>query len=114
MDDALDKAHRYNYIVFTIGLRFEWDIQKDLLNRKKHKITFEEAKTAFFDENGLLIEDPAHPDREDRFILLGLSERMKLLVVCHVYRDKEQVIRIISARRAVKREQDQYWLRRRK
>jgi len=90
------------------GLKFEWDRRKDLANRKKHGVSFSEAKTAFFDENARVIVDPDHSDEEDRFILLGLSSQLRLLVVCHCYREDEDTIRIISARKATRSEQRAY------
>jgi hypothetical protein len=87
----------------------EWDIKKASSNKKKHDINFEEAKTAFYDENALIIDDPDHSDDEERFILLGLSSVTRLLVVCHCYRKKDSVIRIISARKATKKESMQYY-----
>lgn len=89
-------------------LRFEWDEDKAKSNLKKHKVSFEEAKTVFHDENARLIPDPEHSEEEDRFILMGLSTGVKMLVVCHCYRESEQVIRIISARKATKREMSFY------
>lgn len=89
-------------------IRFEWDENKNTINRQKHKISFEEAKTVFYDENALLIDDPDHSETEDRFILLGLSREAKLLVVCHCYRQSDTVIRIISARKATKTEAKYY------
>lgn len=93
------------------GLLFEWDERKSSSNKKKHGISFEEAKTAFFDENALLIHDPEHSEEEDRFILLGLSAKFRVLVVCHAYRKSAQIIRIISAKIASHKEQEQYWQR---
>ncbi|MDX2345545.1 MAG: BrnT family toxin [Legionella sp.] len=87
---------------------FEWDSQKALSNEKKHNINFNEAKTVFFDENAKVIHDPAHSTNEDRFIILGLSADTRILVVCHCYRKNDRVIRIISARKASKRESNQY------
>ena len=89
-------------------LRFEWDENKNTTNRKKHNISFEEAQTAFYDENALLIDDPDHSAEEERFILLGFSLRANLLVVCHCYRQSESVIRIISARKATANEERAY------
>lgn len=86
---------------------FDWDPRKDAANRKKHDVSFQEAKTAFTDEFGRLIADPDHSDEEDRFILLGTSIHSRLLVVCHCARDGE-IIRIISARKADKRERKTY------
>ncbi len=90
------------------GLRFEWDERKARDNLKKHGIAFQEAKSAFLDENARVISDPEHSDDEDRFVLLGLSVTLRLLVVVHCYRKKEQLIRIISARKADRSERRQY------
>lgn len=81
-------------------LRFDWDPRKDRSNRKKHGISFAEAQTVFLDEQALLIDDPEHSDDEDRFILMGLSLNLRVLVVCHCYRKGGDVIRLISARKA--------------
>jgi hypothetical protein len=86
-------------------LSFERDEKKNLLNKKKHGISFEEAQTVFIDEHGLLIHDPDHSDEEDRFILLGLSSILRALVVCHCYRKRNEIIRILSARKATRSEQ---------
>ena len=92
-------------------LTFDWDKEKSALNQKKHGISFEEAQTVFLDENALMIHDPDHSDDEDRFILLGLSAKFRVLVVCHCYRKGDEVIRIISARKATRSEQRRYWER---
>ena len=89
-------------------IRFEWDNNKNEINKKKHKISFEEAQTVFYDSEALLINDPEHSLDEERFIILGFSEKANLLVVCHCYRESESVIRIISARKATKSEAEQY------
>lgn len=89
-------------------LKFEWDENKNQINQQKHAVSFEEAKTVFYDENALLIDDPDHSKEEERFIILGLSSQAKLLVVCHCYRASETVIRIISARKATRRETQYY------
>lgn len=94
------------------NITFEWDASKASSNKRKHRIHLEEAKSAFYDENALVIHDPLHSDNEERFILLGLSAAADLLVVCHCYRKKDSVIRIISARKATKRESIQYYDRR--
>ncbi len=97
--------------MYTVGvaeLRFEWDPQKGHTNRRKHGVSFEEAKTVFSDDNALLLDDPDHSDREARFVLLGLSATLRVLVVCHCYRLPGDVIRIISARKADRREQATY------
>ncbi len=92
-------------------LRFEWDTEKSLANQRKHGISFEEAQAVFLDENALMIHDPDHSDEEDRFVLLGLSAKIRLLAVCHCYRKSNEVIRIITARKATRIEQKCYWER---
>ena len=89
-------------------LRFEWHPRKNASNRRKHGVSFEEAETAFADDGALLLDDPDHSDDEDRFVLLGLSATARLLVVCHCYRRRGDVIRIISARKADKDERATY------
>jgi uncharacterized protein len=89
-------------------IRFEWDKKKDEQNQKKHKIGFEDAKTVFYDPAALLIHDPYHSEDEERFIIMGMSQSLKILVVCHCYRSNEEIIRIISARKAEKGEIKQY------
>ena len=90
------------------GLRFDWDANKDARNRRKHKVSFAEAETVFIDEHALLIDDPDHSSDEDRFVLLGVSVRLRTLVVVHCYREDRDLIRIISARKAAPRERDMY------
>jgi len=85
-------------------ITFEWDKNKNISNQKKHGITFEEAKTVFYDENARLIQDPDHSLDEDRFILLGLSTNFRILTVIHTYRKNDEKIRIISARKSTKSE----------
>ena len=87
---------------------FEWDKRKASDNRRKHGVSFEEARSAFLDENARVIPDPEHSDDEDRFVLLGLSVRLRLWVVVHGHREAEDVIRIISARKADRSERKQY------
>jgi uncharacterized DUF497 family protein len=89
-------------------LRFEWDPGKNEINKRKHGVSFEEALTVFADEHALLIADPDHSISEDRFVLLGLSASLRTVVVCHCYREMEDMIRIISARRATRRERELY------
>ena len=89
-------------------MKFDWDENKAAANEKKHSVSFEEAKTAFDDYNALLIPDPDHCDGEDRFVLLGFSAALRMLVVCHCYREKDEIIRIISARKATKKESATY------
>ena len=87
---------------------FTWDDRKAADNLRKHGVSFEEAATVFMDENARLLHDPDHSGDEDRFILLGLSSVIRLLVVCHAYRSNDQEIRIISSRKAHKQETKQY------
>ena len=89
-------------------LKFEWDENKNILNQRKHNISFDEAATVFFDDLALVIPDPEHSETEERFIILGMSSRAHLLVVCHCLRESESVIRIISARKATKTESSFY------
>lgn len=90
------------------GMKFEWDEHKNKINKEKHKISFEEAETVFYDESAIVIGDPDHSQEEDRFIILGLSTKANLLVVCHCYRESDTIIRIISARKATTTETRQY------
>jgi uncharacterized DUF497 family protein len=90
------------------ALHFEWDERKAVANLKKHGVSFEEARSVFYDERAKLIADPDHSEEEDRFILLGLSSALKVLVVCHCYRSESGTIRIISARKATAREAQSY------
>ena len=90
------------------NLVFRWDSKKDSLNQEKHGVSFEEAKSVFYDERARLINDPDHSELEERFILLGFSSALRLLVVCHCYREDESTIRIISARKATKFETKNY------
>jgi len=90
------------------GLRFVWDARKSVANRRKHGVSFEEAQSAFLDEQAKLYFDPDHSDAEERFILLGLSVSLRVLVVCHCYREAHSVVRIISARRADALEREAY------
>ena len=90
-------------------VRFEWDGRKEKANIKKHGISFDEASTAFYDENAIQFFDPDHSQGEDRFILLGISFKLRVLVVCHWFRTEETVVRIISARKADRGEEKEYW-----
>ena len=89
-------------------IHFEWDEKKNRASIKKHGVSFEEAQTVFLDENAVRFYDPDHSEDEDRFIMLGLSFRMRILIVCHCHRQDDTVIRIISARKADKRESKDY------
>ena len=91
-------------------IRFEWDARKAKSNEKKHGVSFEEAQSVFLDEQALLVEDPQPLDEEERFVLLGLSASLRLLVVVHALRDRD-VIRIISARKASRLETREYEIR---
>ena len=90
-------------------LIFEWDDTKNKTNQDKHRVSFEEAETVFFDEKAIEFDDPDHSIDEERFLLLGFSQNLKILVVFHCYRDDESIIRIISARKATKKEQKAYF-----
>lgn len=87
---------------------FDWDENKNKINQRKHGIGFEEASSVFFDERGILFDDPQHSSEEDRFLLLGMSQAANVCIVCHCYREQDTVIRIISARKATKKEADRY------
>ncbi len=89
-------------------LKFDWDEAKSRLNQKKHGVSFEEARTVFFDDFAVEFYDDEHSQSEDRFLLLGLSSSLRILMICHCLREDESVIRIISARRATRKEQRLY------
>jgi uncharacterized protein len=91
-----------------MSLRFEWDPRKAEANLRKHGVSFEDAQSVFADERARLIDDPDHSADEDRFLLLGLSSSLRVLVVAHCYREAGGVIRIISARKATREEQRFY------
>ena len=93
-------------------LQFEWDQKKNSSNAKKHGVSFEEAQTTFYDDQAIVFDDPDHSDEEDRFIIVGTNHKLNTLVVCHCYREKETIIRIISARKATKEEEQYYWTQR--
>jgi uncharacterized DUF497 family protein len=95
------------------SIKFTWNPLKAQRNIQVHSIYFEEARTVFWDENGILISDPEHSLHEDRFLLIGMSSHSRLLVVVHCYRESETIIRLISARKATKQEATTYarrWL----
>ena len=85
-------------------IEFEWDVAKAVANLKKHQVSFDEAKSVFFDEFGVQFFDDKHSSEEERFLMLGMSSGAKLLIVCHCERDHGAAIRIVSARKATKRE----------
>lgn len=89
-------------------IRFQWDERKNAENNRKHGVWFHEARTVFYDDRALLIGDPDHSDDEDRFVLIGMSLTLRTLVVCHCYREDDEIIRIISARKASRLERAEY------
>ena len=97
------------YNVRMRHFKIEWDKRKENANLNKHGISFEEARTTFYDENAIQFFDPDHSDEEDRFILLGISHKLNTLVVCHCFREQEMSVRIIFARKADKDEENFYW-----
>jgi len=105
---TIDTVHNRTYSVHMNDLRFEWDERKNRENIKKHGVSFEEAQTVFLDENAIRYYDPDHSLSEDRFILLGISFKLRALVVCHCYRQDDTVLRLISARKADKQEAKSY------
>ena len=88
--------------------QFTWDENKNKVNKRKHGIDFNEAITVFLDEQAIMFDDPEHSEEEDRFLLLGISYEANVLIVCHCYREKDAVIRIISARKATRKEKSYY------
>ena len=94
-------------------LRFEWDKRKEKTNIKKHGVSFNEARAVFYDENAMQFFDHDHSENEDRFILVRISFKLRILVVCHCFRESETIVRIISARKADGDEEKEYWRHRR-
>lgn len=89
-------------------IQFEWDLAKDRSNKRKHGVSFEEARSVFYDEFALQFFDDDNSEVEDRFLMLGLSSKSRLLMVCHCERESSDTIRIISARRATRNEKKFY------
>ncbi len=89
-------------------ITFTWDENKNEINKKKHGLSFEEAKEVFGDENAILFDDPDHSIEEDRFLIIGAIKSTKICIVSHCYRDDDEVIRLISAREATKNERRIY------
>lgn len=89
-------------------MKFVWDLKKAKVNWLKHKVTFEEAATVFYDSLAKIADDPDHSESEDRFILIGYSQKRNLLFVVHVYKQDDEVIRIVSARKATKKERQNF------
>lgn len=103
----------YSINMYVYGvIDFEWDDAKSESNVRKHGVSFEEASTVFYDPHALLVADDGHSLDEDRFIIVGLSAVARVLTVCHCYRSTNELIRIISARKATKNEESTYWRRR--
>ncbi len=96
-----------------VELRFEWEDKKEKANIKKHRVSFDEARTVFYDENAIQFFDPDHSESEDRFILLGMSFKLRVLIVCHCFRESETIVRLISARKADRTEEKEYWRKKR-
>jgi uncharacterized DUF497 family protein len=90
------------------SISFSWDDRKNKANQKKHGVSFEEGQTVFFDENAIEYFDPDHSEDEDRFLMLGLSYRLRILVVSYTLRKRGTEIRIISTKKATKKEQKEY------
>jgi uncharacterized protein len=94
--------------MYNVRMKFEWDPVKALSNAKKHKVTFDIAKTVFFDDFAVQFFDEENSESEDRFLLLGVSSDARLLLVCHCEREDGEIIRIISARKATETESQYY------
>jgi len=105
---SIDNISPRSYNVVMRALRVAWDPKKARANLKKHGVAFEEARSVFYDEHAVEFCDDEHSEWEDRFLLLGLSSRLRLLLVCHCYREEEGVIRIVSARKATQAESHHY------
>ncbi len=89
-------------------IKFEWDTNKAVSNKKKHGVSFEEARSVFYDEFAVQFFDEENAESEDRFLMLGFSDEARLVIVCHCERDRGNAIRIISARKATKNEEKYY------
>jgi uncharacterized protein len=90
-------------------ISFSWDDKKNEVNKKKHGVSFDEARTVFYDENAIRYFDPDHSGDEDRFLMVGMSQKLRIIIVCHFFREEDSVIMIISARKGTKGEEDNYW-----
>ena len=106
--NSIDIFLLYNYNIIMKNIRFEWDENKNKINKKKHGLSFEEAVEVFGDENAILFDDPDHSLYEDRFLIIGAIKSTKICIVSHCYRDDDNVIRLISAREATKSEKKIY------
>lgn len=96
------------YTVHMQELRFEWDEAKNRSNIRKHGVSFQEAQTVFLDDHAIRFYDPDHSAVEDRFLMMGVSFKLRVLIVCHCYMTSDRVIRIISARKATRSEATHY------
>ncbi|NLL62783.1 MAG: BrnT family toxin [Ruminococcaceae bacterium] len=90
-------------------MKFEWDENKNKINKKKHDVSFEEVIAVFYDDFAILFDDPEHSEKEERFLIIGMSSKKGICIVSHCYRSEDKIIRIISARKATKREQTVYY-----
>ena len=90
------------------SIRFEWDPRKAVANLQKHGVSFAEAETAFYDDYAMILDDPDHSSDEERFLLLGMSGALRVLLVVHSVREASSVIRLVSARKATRSERAQY------
>ncbi len=104
----LDNGEQNNYNIIMDIIKFEWDENKNQINQRKHGISFDEAKTVFYDEYAILFDDPEHSVDEDRFLIIGMTQKERVCIVSHCYRGQESTIRIISARKATKSEKQIY------
>ncbi len=104
---------QYNYRIIMKDVRFEWDRKKDLANFRNHGVEFEEAKTVFYDERAIEFYDEDHSSKEGRYLIIGLSLKVRILLVSYTFRERsdEDLIRIISSRKATKSEQKVYFER---
>ena len=90
------------------NIKFEWDEEKNEINKHKHGLSFEDAAEVFYDDNAVLFDDPDHSVGEERFLIIGMTDSHKICIVSHCYRDNDNIIRIISARKATKNEKNTY------
>ena len=104
----IDTSALYKYNLIMKMIEFEWDENKNRINIEKHGVSFDEASTVFYDDYAILFDDPDHSDDEDRFLILGITRRENLCIVSHCYRGEDEIIRIISARKATKQEAKTY------
>lgn len=96
------------YNIIMEDIIFEWDENKNEIDKRKHGLSFEEAQEVFYDDNAILFDDPDHSFGEERFLIIGMIKSSKICIVSHCYRNSDNVIRLISAREATKREKKTY------